>query len=390
MPHAPVRMMTPPSTASSSLADLKHAAAISPADAKAQARYGSALVEAGDTREGIQCLQRSITLNPHLTAAWHNLALAAEQAGWLDVELDARRHVVAAMPGLSGEWIKLGYVDLQLDRYAEAKKAFMRATAIQPVSSSTLVGLAASEFAEFHREAAIATLRRAIQVNPRSGAAYENLAAVLVEISRIPEAEDALRRAAAIESGSPSGRLALARLLASSPARAKQAEARRLLERLVAESDEAQLSDPMTQSAAHQLLGGLLQRQGDPAGAIDQLRRAIALDPNNIEAIGALGRRLAAQPAAAAEGQKLLAQYKKAQELRARLRDLKQRMESHPNEAQARLQYGQALLDQSSFGPAVWQLKESLRLHPGDRAARTMLNQALSGQGRDSAGEASR
>src|SRR5581483_7384740 len=99
-----------PTSPAPALSALEREARARPNDAKALARYGSALAEAGETGAGIARLRRAVALDPKLTAAWHNLGLSAERQGWLDAAADAYARVVALKPDHAGEWIKLGYV----------------------------------------------------------------------------------------------------------------------------------------------------------------------------------------------------------------------------------------------------------------------------------------
>ncbi|MEI6431738.1 MAG: tetratricopeptide repeat protein, partial [bacterium] len=154
-PPQPVEV-TLPSQVASDLPTLE--AATHSGDAKALARYGSALAQSGRTKEGIGYLRRAVARDPQLTAAWHNLALVAESEGWLDVAANAYSKVVSAKPELAGEWVKFGYTLIALGRYAEAETAFKKAVALQPRSSETLVALASLYYADFHFDKALDTL----------------------------------------------------------------------------------------------------------------------------------------------------------------------------------------------------------------------------------------
>jgi Flp pilus assembly protein TadD len=366
------------------LGDLERAAKARPNDAKAQARYGSALVEAGEASAGIARLRRAATLDPKLTAAWHNLGLAAERQGWLDVAADAYTHVVAAAPDHAGEWIKLGYVLIQLGRYPEAKRAFTRAAALQPDSSEPLVALASSDFAFFDYDGAISALKRAAAINPHSAAALADLAAIQFEHGKRAAAETAIRAALVIAPEAPQHSVFLGHLLFDSPLSEKRAEAQRVLEHAVALSQAAgTAADKAVEAEAYYYLGMLARRAGQRDQALADWQHAYALDPTQPNTLLALGQALASQGGTGAvEGRKLLAEYQRAQTLRDNERKLSLQVEAYPTDGNARLRYGKLLLAQGNLAHAVWELQMAVRLHPQDVSARHTLAEALRRQGR--------
>jgi tetratricopeptide (TPR) repeat protein len=345
------------------------------------------LVEAGDVKEGIAHLRRAVALDPNLTAAWHNLGVAAERQGWLDIAADADARVVAAKPDLAGEWVRFGYVLIALGRFDEAEHAFRRASALQPRSSETLVALASSYYADSHFDEALDTLARASAVNPQSAAAYVNTAAIQVERRRFIEAEAAIRAALRIEPDAARYHLILGRVLASSPIPEKRAEGQREIEAVAFDGNRAPgkaTLDRAGTAEAFQLLGQLARDTGKTDQAIAHWRHAIALDPAQSQALLALGQALVrAGGNEACEGQELLRRYERLQGLRDRERQAGQQAEEHPDNGAARLRFGTVLLEQGNIPRAVWELREAVRLRPTDVAARHVLAEALHRQGRD-------
>jgi len=374
------------------LAELARTAAARPTDAKAQARYGSALVEAGDAKEGIGYLRRAVALDLRLTAAWHNLALAAEHQGWLDVAADAYARVVAAKPDLAGEWVKLGYVLIALGRFDEAEHAFRRAAALQPRSSETLVALASSYYADSHFNEALDALACAAAINPRSAAAHVNTAAIQIERRKFAEAEAAIRAALRIEPDNARYHLILGRILAASSLSEKRAEGQRELEAIALADDRAPgkaMLDDAGFAEAFQLLGQLARDAGESDRAVAYWRRSLAGDPNRPETLLALGQTLVrAGGDASAEGRELLRRYERLQGLRDRERAVGQQAEVYPNDGAVRLRFGTLLLEQGNVPRAVWELREAVRLRPRDAAARRALADALRRQGRTEEAEA--
>lgn len=346
---------------------------------KAMAKYGSALVQVGRTPDGIRFLQRAVARDPKLTAAWHNLALASESIGWLDVAVDAYAQVVAAKPKLAGEWVKYGYVLIALGRYDAAEKAFRRAMVLQPQSSESLVALASLYYADFHFDNALDTLTQAIKVNPRSAAAWVNIAAIQVERHKDDEAEAAIRRAIVIDPKTPRYHLILGGILARSSVEGKRVEARRELKQVMDSTPP-----PTQQAEALHFLGNLARQEGDTGRSISCWRQALALDPSRLEVRLALGHLLVPKGGAEAkEGRVLLQEYERFQKQRDLEQKLRQRVEQFPKDGITRLKLGTLLLEQGNLPRAVWELREAVRLRPKDEGAQTTLVNALHQQGRE-------
>lgn len=355
-------------------------------DSKAMARYGTALIESGSTAAGTGYLRRAVARAPGLTAAWHNLALAADGVGWLDVALDAYSHVVRALPGDSADWIKLGYVDEQLGRYSEGEQAFRRAAVLDPGASQPLVGMASAFYAASRYNDALSALARAARISPGSAATFANMAAIDLELGKRVDAIAAIRKAIATDPDDAGYHLTLGQALAEMPAPAHRVEGRaELLKALdLGREDAAAPLNAVARAAAVFELSKLARLSGDARQASALLRQAAALDPHRPEVALALGHALAASGGNAhAEGRRWLAAYEHEQRMRDAERSLRQRVEEHPEDGRARLAYGRVLAGQESLPRAVWELEQAVRLMPGDAAARAALRSALRGQGRD-------
>lgn len=382
VPSAPPTTSPTPIT---DLAELERLAATQPKDAKVQARYGSALVEAGEVQKGVAHLRKAVTLNPELTAAWHNLGLAAERQGWLDISVEAYGKVVAAKPEHVGEWIKLGYALIALGRYAEAERAFRRASQLQPSSSESLVALASSYYAHFRYNEALDALKRAATLNPNSAAAYVNMASIYLERNAFDEAEEATRNALTREPDTPRYHLLLGKILARSPDSQKRTEARQHLEKALSHQKESggQALTAVDEAEVHYQLGVIAQNTGDTDQAVSLWQRAITLNPIQPEIQRDLGRALTKRGATSAEeGRRLLNEYARLQKMRDQERDLRQRVETHPKDGIARFNYGKVLLEQGNTPRAIWELQEAVRLRPQDKEAQQTLIELLRKQGR--------
>ncbi len=377
-PPQPVEV-TLPSQVASDLPTLE--AATHSGDAKALARYGSALAQSGRTKEGIGYLRRAVARDPQLTAAWHNLALVAESEGWLDVAANAYSKVVSAKPELAGEWVKFGYTLIALGRYAEAETAFKKAVALQPRSSETLVALASLYYADFHFDKALDTLNLAKTLNPRSAAAFVNIAAIQLERHKEDDAENAIRSAIALEPKSMRYRLILCSILSRSSNPEKRAEAFRELQKM------GDGLSPEQRAETASILGILARENHDITLAIQYLRQSMELDPSRADTHLALGRLLIPRGGAdTIEGRALLKEYEVRQKRRDEEQKLRQRVEQYPNDGEARLRLGIILREQGRTARAVWELQQATRLLPG-ASTHAALAQALQEQGRNEATE---
>jgi tetratricopeptide (TPR) repeat protein len=348
---------------------------------KALARYGSALVEAGDGSAGVAMLRRAVDRSPSLVAAWHNLALATANLGWLDVSATAYEHLLKQQPRLPGEWVKYGYVAMQLERYADADHAFRKAAELAPDTAEPLMAEASLEYADFHYDRALALLQEALKASPQSGAIYGNIASILMEQKKTTEAEQAARKAVKLDPSKASYRVALAKLLSTSRDAAKRHEAETMLAPLVPEQNRKEQDAALT-AEAHTILASMAWREQRRKEAIDQWRAALSANANDIEALLGLGHALATDPASRAESATLLDRYQSIQSARDRITKLKQQVETHPTDAATRARYGAELLSANILPSAVWQLREAVRLQPSDRSARANLVKALEAQNR--------
>ena len=112
--------------------------------------------------------------------------------------------------------------------------------------------------------------------------------------------------------------------------------------------------------AAHFNLGGVLQAEGDHAGAIRELREAIRIRPRDEVALNTLGAFLQLQN----KPEDAEAQYRAA-------------IEARPDYADARYNLANLLFSSDKADEAIVQIREVVRLQPGDTKARTMLEEAL-------------
>jgi Flp pilus assembly protein TadD len=131
------------------------ALAIFPDSAFIHFTRGILLEQAGSLREAEQQYLIAAKLQPSAVAPWATLAACYQQAGQLDLALDAWEHAAELSPRPWGFLLQLGYANLQLGRPREALDALNRAANSLP--SQPLTAVDASFLASLARGRAISS-----------------------------------------------------------------------------------------------------------------------------------------------------------------------------------------------------------------------------------------
>jgi tetratricopeptide (TPR) repeat protein len=208
----------------------------------------------------------------------------ALKAGDLKKAEKGYRSVLAARPGLPAAETGLGYVALQAGRIPEAERRFAAALATRADYAPALVGSGHAALRRDDPEGALASFRRALEVDPREPGVRKRIAELRLQVTerRVAAARDALGRgetAAAIETYSEALadapevaglRLELADLLARE---GQVGEAVALLE-----------TDPTGDRLVLLRLGELLVQLQEHARALAAYRRILERDPQDEEA----------------------------------------------------------------------------------------------------------
>jgi tetratricopeptide (TPR) repeat protein len=300
------------------LALLWEAAGLAPTDAEVQNRLGEALDRIGALDGAIDAFRRALIARPAFRKASNNLILTLVKAGRGPEAVERARVLVAAAPGDPDAYFTLGLAQSEQD-VTEAIAAFRRVLAIDPRHVLARYNLALVLKRIDRASEAIDELTRAIQVDARPEAHY-TLGVIHWQQGEIDQAERALRAALAAQPGHAdahytlgavlgarrdvkgavaslrraielrpdlwSARYTLARILRESgdeaAARAHLAEAERLRRR-------AQLEREASVATS---VGTAKLEAGDLTGALDQFRRAAAIDDGYAPAHYQMGRTL--------------------------------------------------------------------------------------------------
>jgi tetratricopeptide (TPR) repeat protein len=119
-------------------------------------------------------------------------ALALRLGGRREEAVAQLRRVVRDNPDMSDAWEMLGATLVELDRKAEAARAFDRAIALEPTSSEPHLALARIQVIEGRRDTALQHAEIAARRDP--GKAYELMAQIMLDLNRPEPAADYARR----------------------------------------------------------------------------------------------------------------------------------------------------------------------------------------------------
>ncbi|MDE2209930.1 MAG: tetratricopeptide repeat protein [Betaproteobacteria bacterium] len=217
--------------------------AADPGNAPALHYSGVVLFQAGKLPEAAERIRASLKLEPRSPDAWSNLALVLDSAG----------------------------------RREAAVNALKEAAKLAPRSPEIYANLAASELGLGRAGEAEASARAAIAADSHYAAGWHNLALALQAQNRVLEALDAAGRAVGAAPAEP----------AYSGVKAQLEMAAGMMARARSTLDAALARTP--RSAALRLeLAGLLEREGDLAGAMNAYHDAMQLEPGNGAALSQL------------------------------------------------------------------------------------------------------
>lgn len=284
--------------------------------------------------------------------------------------------------------LKLAQLERLRGRHADARRLVDGVLAATPNHGQALTLLSAWQLRDGDPQSALATARKGIEVNPASALAQFALAQALIETNQPAEATAALKEVIRLNSSIVSAHLMLARLqlaaghLVEAVEFATEAKRRApadpdvrlaLARSLIAAGrpDEAEpevralLASQPAHAASHSVAGQLALVRGDRAGARAAFDRALARDPNSVEAL---------------EG--LLALDVQAQRLAQAIARIDPRMSEHPENVELQFLAARTYTEAGDAAEAERALREVIRLDPHHLRAYVLLGRVYARQGR--------
>ncbi len=182
-----------------------------PSNARAHCNLGFAFETQKDYDQAAAEYRRAIDLDPQFVQAYNRLGTVLLARGDYDQSMEQFRQAIRFYPQFAEAYCNLGVAMNGQRRYQEAVEQIQRAIRLKPQLfeaydklGAVLFNQAVASESQGKLEDAIEHYHQAIQANPRLLVAYRNLAMALDKVGRNQEAQDVRRRAAELESASPS------------------------------------------------------------------------------------------------------------------------------------------------------------------------------------------
>ncbi len=158
-------------------------------------KRGVDLGKSGDIEGAVTLLRRALELDPDLTDAYYNLAIAYAKLGQLEPAVSTMREVVRRQPGDFDAFMRLGAWYSSLGRFEEASGAYERAAAIRMGSREAWQQLAHSYELAGKPRAAVAAYKHVMgMLTWDDPAVYRALLQAAMQAKDGPTAVDAARR----------------------------------------------------------------------------------------------------------------------------------------------------------------------------------------------------
>ncbi|MFM9266345.1 tetratricopeptide repeat protein [Tychonema sp. BBK16] len=245
---------------------------------------GKQFFEEGNLEEAIAAYRRAIELNPDLSWSHHNLGEALAKLGKLDEAITAYRRAIELNPDFSWSYHHLGDALDRQEKWEEAVAAFRKATELNADHFGSYCGLGQSLVKLGRLDEAIAAYRQASIVNPEIDWIHGCIADILQQRRELDlqEAIASYRRALQLN---PNDVQAYRNLLNIQPdnfevyldlgnALAKQGDWRGAIN-----TYQRAIKLNSQEALVHNLLGEALEQLGDLEAAVVSYRRAIELHP---------------------------------------------------------------------------------------------------------------
>lgn len=223
--------------AEEAITHLRRAVAIDPKLQSAQLSLVQALGECGRAAEAQAAMESFLQADP----ARALIAKAAElhRAGRLEEAEGLYREILQRDPRNVEALRLLGSIAVASEHYGQAEKLLQRAVELAPDFLPAWIDLSRAQLERLDLPAALASIRRAEELDPRSANVQVHLANVLARSGRHEEAIAAYRQATVLNPAAIAGHLGLGNVLKTIGRQVEAVEAYRQATRLRPDSSEA-------------------------------------------------------------------------------------------------------------------------------------------------------
>lgn len=251
---------------------LERAVELKPNYMHALNRLGHALIKLGQTKEGIDLVEKSLVTDPNSMALNAGAGSAYIDAGLYERAVSHLQKALEPDPASSAINRNLAISLTKLGRDTEAEPHFRTALENEPDSIDALNDLGALLRRTGRIDEAIAVLSRALALSPGSALAHGNLGIAYITQGKTNEGLSHLQEAVRLEPKSYELRTNLCQALART---AHYNEAISMCEALLQEKPDVEL---------YNNLGGLYGQTGQLAKAATAFHAALEIDPTNTKA----------------------------------------------------------------------------------------------------------
>lgn len=292
---------------------LSRAVDIDPTNVQALSKLGEVHQRQGDLDAALARFQKVVEIAPLSTVEYNNIGNIYRERGDLDRAMEAYREALRADAQYIGAYNNLGLCLQERGRLEEARGLYEKGLAIRPENAMLRNSLGTVLALKGDRRAALEQVVRAAESDPNWPIAQGNLATLLFEDGRFPDARTAFERWVELEPASIDARLGLALSHLMLQDR----------EQAIAGFGEILQREPGNLKA-HIALGETLLREGSLERARDHLERAARIDPRIPRVFNSLGEvylKMGDKRKAAAAFQKSLTIQPGQEQVRKRLAD---------------------------------------------------------------------
>jgi tetratricopeptide (TPR) repeat protein/SAM-dependent methyltransferase len=218
--------------------------------------YGAALRDADRGDEAVASFRRAIELDPSFAGGHYNLALALERLGRTDDAIASLQRAIDVESGFAAAYLNLGRILSAAGRLRESVDWLRRGIAVAPDVAELHYNLANTLGLLGDADEAIDAYHEAIRLKPDVADFHNNLGGVLKDRERWEEAADCFETAVGLLDSRTDCQSVL-------------------------QSGESRFN-----------LAGVRQSQGRTRESLNELRRAVELQPHNVDILVRLGRSL--------------------------------------------------------------------------------------------------
>lgn len=181
------------------VARYEQVAKLLPDNAPARCNLGQALTALGRPMDAVFHLERAVQLDPGYAAAFGHLGFAFDRAGARAQAIHAYERALELDPKLADAAANLGNVHNRLGDTGASRVAFAKALAANPANLTAKTGMAYSQALDGDPAGARGVLEAHAAQSPALPVFWQTLAAVRHWCNDLPAAEQAYRRASALD-----------------------------------------------------------------------------------------------------------------------------------------------------------------------------------------------